>query len=641
MLNDLIKVGAALVLILFAGSICRADVPVHVGDSRALQRALLHPVDGATIRVAGGTYFFDAPLEMPRCANVTLESEPGTEAVLSAGMAITGWKPGTFNGHACWVAKLPELQAIGANFREMWVNGTRATMCRYPAHGYLLAELPPASSTPWNKGQNWFGYKAGDLPDVMPADAEAVVMNRWVEAHLPVISVDPVAHRIESSRKTPFQLENGDPFFLQGAGQWLQNPGDWYFDHRNACIYYMPRAGESIEQVTAIVPARERILTVRGADHLTLRGLVFSHSEWSFPDEIAGAELPVGGFGQAAIGVTAGISLRDCVNCRVESCRFEHLGNYALELGPGCRDDAISGCRFTDLGAGAIKIGTQRADEPHPASGIEVSDCRISDGGHVFPSAIGIWIGQSFGNRIEHNEICDLYYSAISIGWTWGYGPSLAHDNRVEFNLLHHIGKKSDGDGPILSDMGGVYLLGVRQGTVVANNIFHDIAGRTYGGWGIYLDEGSSDVLVEKNLVYRTTHGGFHLHYGKNDTVKNNIFAMGRDLQIARTVAEPGQQFRFTNNIVDWDTGVFTKTSSADAVFDENIYCARGGGRLGFGKDSWEQWRAAGQDGHSILTDSVFNNAAAGDFGLAPALPLEKIHFEPLNWQNIGPRDKP
>ena len=158
---------------------------------------------------------------------------------------------------------------------------------------------------------------------------------------------------------------------------------------------------------------------------------------------------------------------------------------------------------------------------------------------------MAVWIGQSPDNTIAHNDIHGFWYTAISIGWTWGYGPAAAQRNIVESNHIHHIGTKADGAKPILSDMGCVYTLGNHEGTVIRGNLFHDVAGLKYGGWGIYFDEGTTHILAENNLVYRTTHGGFHQHYGKENTVRNNIFAFGRDAQIQRTRVENHQSFRF------------------------------------------------------------------------------------------------
>jgi len=59
----------------------------------------------------------------------------------------------------------------------------------------------------------------------------------------------------------------------------------------------------------------------------------------------------------------------------------------------------------------------------------------------VHPSAVAVWIGQSANNRITHNDISDTFYTAISVGWTWGYGRSLASNNFIGFNRIHRIGQ--------------------------------------------------------------------------------------------------------------------------------------------------------------------------------------------------------
>ena len=232
---------------------------------------------------------------------------------------------------------------------------------------------------------------------------------------------------------------------------------------------------------------------------------------------------------------------------------------------------------------------------------------------------MGIWVGQSFNNTIAGNEISDFFYSGISLGWSWGYGTSLNRGNVVEQNVVHHIGAKTGDAEPILSDMGGIYVLGGRDGTVVRRNTFHDIAGIKYGGWGIYLDEGSSNVLVEQNLVYRTKHGSFHLHYGKDNVIRNNIFAFGQVRQIQHTKPEDHRGFVFTRNIVIGEnpsmlSGPDGPAAAVNSDYDHNVYWCPGVPSLSFAGKSWDEWRTMGKDNGSIVADPGFRDTKTATF---------------------------
>lgn len=620
---------------------------------------------GATIYFKAGTYTLSEPLVLlPEDSGLTMAGLSKEKPVLSGGRRITGWKQTERDGKKLWVAEIPEVGAGKWFFRELWVNHRRAVRARYPNKGYLKIASLIDPRPDWTKGQNRFGYAPGDLKSWKTInEGEVVVMNRWADSRLPVFSVEEDQRVINFAKRSVFALTEGDLYYLEGTFEALDEPGEWYLDRHEGLLFYLPRPEDSLKTTEAFAPYLSQVLRFEGrpeedkfVDKIIVQGLAFSHTEWCFPEGFAQdkekptifppPENAVGGFGQAEVGVPGAVWGQGVRNCAFENCAFADLGNYGLELTRGCQSNRITHCEFSDLGAGGVKLGETaiRSRDSEFTRANEISDCVIQDGGKMFHSAIGIWVGQSQDNRFVHNLIHDFYYTGISIGWTWGYGPALASNNLVAFNHVHHIGVKSDGDGPILSDMGGIYTLGKQPGTRIVNNLWHDIAGLRYGGWGIYFDEGSSGIIAESNVVYHTTHGGFHQHYGETNILRNNIFALARDQQLQRTRAEPHISFSFQTNLVFFDSGVVLGGDwSGDKYgMDWNLYFdARPGKKTGdmqFAKGALQQWRERGHDVHSIVDNPLFAAPERFNFGLKAGSPAFKLGFQPIDLQNVGVR---
>jgi hypothetical protein len=315
-----------------------------------------------------------------------------------------------------------------------------------------------------------------------------------------------------------------------------------------------------------------------------------------------------------------------------------NLGGYGVELSEGCRENRIVGNEFSHLAAGGVRLsGGAATSQAALRTGKNViADNHLHHLGTVFPAGVGILSQHANDNRIVHNHIHDLYYTGISVGWVWGYGPSVSAGNLVEGNLIHDVGRK------VLSDMGGIYLLGVSPGTIVRGNVIRDVESFGYGGWGIYTDEGSTGVTVEKNLVYRTKSGGFHQHYGKENVIRNNIFALAREGQLMRTRAEPHRSFMFERNIVyAKDTPLFAKNWTGDKfVLDHNLYWDASGKVPAFPAGTLKDWQARGHDTNSLVADPLFVDPEKGDFRLKDGSPANKIDFKPLDDSTAGVRSK-
>jgi parallel beta-helix repeat protein len=609
-----------------------------VRELKQREGGLTRPV---RVYVRGGMYFLTEPLVLtPQDSGtkecpITYAAYRNEQPVLSGGARITDWQAGEVNGKACWTARLPAVGRGEWYFRELFVNGERRPRPRLPKDGFYRFEGSPGvtKDTPWNEGQKQAIYADGDLKAWHNLDdVEVVAFHLWVDSHLPMAALDEQNRIVTFTGPSIFRLT--EDFTSGGARYWVENvfealdtPGQWYLDRPTGTLYYLPKPGEDPRQVEVIAPRLAYAVRFEGdpqkqewVEHVRLQGLAFMHTEWSLPPESAGAS-------QASHNVPGAIWWQGARSCALRDCTIAHIGSYAVELVAGCERNTIKGNTMADLGAGGVKVGPG-------SSRTTIADNEIGDGGHIFHSAVGVWIGNSGRNQVIYNHIHDFDYTGVSVGWTWGYGPSDAVGNRIEYNHIHHVGRG------MLSDLGGIYTLGVSPGTILRNNLIHDSWAATYGGWGIYLDEGSTNILVENNVVYRTKTGGFHQHYGRENMIRNNVFALGKEMQITRSREEEHRSFSFERNIVYWTEGALLSGTwkNGNFFFDDNVYFQADGRPFAFGPYSLEQWRELGMDVHSIIADPEFVDPAHDDFALKADSPALALGFKPIDISQVGPR---
>jgi parallel beta-helix repeat protein len=598
----------------------------------------------------GGTYYLNQPFRLTpedsgqENAIISYQAYPGETPILSGGKQIQGWQEETVNQRKMWTVKLPEVQQGKWYFQQLWVNGTRRYRARYPAEGYLqIQEVTPHED--WQQGHDNFIYGSKDLPqDISEQNGEAVVLNRWVESRLPIKEIDTNQNRLSFTKTSVFRLTPGDNYYLENILSALTTPGQWYLDSNQGKLYYLPLSGEKIDNTEVIAPVLENIVLLEGSSpqdqfvkYLNFSQLVFSHTDWQIPPKISG-------FAHNAFGVSGAFLANSTEYCTWDNCTFTHLGNHGLELFRGCHYNRILNSEFSDLGAGAIKIGERKTHNPQIkpqqiSHHNQVVNNHIFDGGKFFHSAVGVRTVLSHDNLISRNHIHDLFYTGISNRGVWGFKDTNAYNNVVEYNHVHHIGKLANGEGPMLSDMGAIYNLGSQKGTVIRHNLVTDVSAARYGGWGIYLDEGSSYILIENNIVSRTNHGGFMQHYGKENILRNNIFAFGNKAQLHRAprdlkISQQRQHnsFRCEQNIFYWEQGDFfggiQDNPTSNVIFDYNLYWNQSNQKIQMADMSWQQWQDMGQDVHSLIAKPLFFAPERGDFRLEVNSPAVKLGFQ-------------
>jgi hypothetical protein len=611
-----------------------------------------------------GTYPLSAPVVLTpddsgtAACPISYEAASPGKVIFEGGRAITGFERGTGN---LWTAKIPDVAAGKWYFEQLWVKGRRAVRARTPnvvrqgetcVPRYLYMGRRVRYGTDPLTGQfaslasRAFIAREEDLavlkslPQDKLRDVTMVVYHAWESSSHRLLSVNAETGEVIATGYSPWEFQWLGPnqrYHFENFRAALDQPGEWFLD-RDGTLYYWPLPGEDMTKARVVAPVVSEFVSFAGepmtgllVEHLALRGLSFQYAGYVLPPDGHGD-------GQAAVTVPAVITADGARDVALENCQVAHTGTYAIWFRRGCANCRVSGTEIFDLGAGGLRIGEAmiRPDEPDRTHHIVCDNNILRAGGRIFTGAVGVWVGQSSDNQVTHNDISDFFYTGVSVGWSWGYADTICKRNTIAFNHIHNLG------WGVMSDMGGIYTLGISDGTVLANNVIHDVWSFNkfgYAGLGIYDDEGSTHITIENNLVYDIIDMTYHQHYGRENTIRNNIFVNGRNFQISVARPEPHLSITFEGNIVCWKTGRLFWAGSLDdrrVSFDRNVYWNVAGTPLDFMGLSLEQWRDLGQDRHSVVADPLFVDAEKHDFRLKPDSPALALGFKPFDYTKAG-----
>ena len=510
---------------------------------------------GITIYMEGGTYAFYEPVFIRPEDSGTKESPTiirsvGDEKViLSGGISINGWK----KQGKVWVADVPAFNGRPLDFRQLWVNGKKAVrardvedfekmnrICSVDEKNEILY-VPAVSIRRLidNKGNLKAKY------------AEMVLHQMWCVANLRIRSVevqgDSAAIRFHQP-ESRIQFEHPWPrpmvttdghnsaFYLTNARELQDVPGEWYHDIDARKVYYYPREGEKMQEAEVIVPAVETLVRVEGTldrpvCHIRFEKITFSYTTWMRPSEKGHVPLQAGMYltdgyridpkmqrnylnhlldNQGWLGrPAAAVRVVAARQIDFERCRFEHLGSTGLDYEEAVQGGVVRGCLFRDIAGNGLLVGSfsPAAHETHlpynPADRREVctqqqiNNCYFTEIGNEDWGCLAIAAGYVGDVNIEHNEINEVPYSGISLGWGWTQTVNCMRNNRVHANLIHHYAKH-------MYDVAGIYTLGSQPKSYVTENCVHSIYKPGYvhdpNHWFyLYTDEGSSFITVRDN----------------------------------------------------------------------------------------------------------------------------------------------
>lgn len=510
---------------------------------------------GITIYMEGGTYAFHEPVFIrpedsgTKESPTTIRSVGDEKVILSGGISINGWK----KQGKVWVADVPVFNGRPLDFRQLWVNGKKAVrardvedfekmnrICSVDEKNEILY-VPAVSIRRLidNKGNLKAKY------------AEMVLHQMWCVANLRIRSVEVQGDsaairfhqpesRIQFEHLWPRPMVTTDghnsAFYLTNARELQDVPGEWYHDMDARKVYYYPREGEKMQEAEVIVPAVETLVRVEGTVdrpvcHIRFEKITFSYTTWMRPSEKGHVPLQAGMYltdgyridpkmqrnylnhpldNQGWLGrPAAAVRVVAAKQIDFERCRFEHLGSTGLGYEEAVQGGVVRGCLFRDIAGNGLLVGSfsPAAHETHlpydPADRREVctqqhiNNCYFTEIGNEDWGCLAIAAGYVGDVNIEHNEISEVPYSGISLGWGWTQTVNCMRNNRVHANLIHHYAKH-------MYDVAGIYTLGSQPKSYVTENCVHSIYKPGYvhdpNHWFyLYTDEGSSFITVRDN----------------------------------------------------------------------------------------------------------------------------------------------
>ncbi|MEU0965379.1 discoidin domain-containing protein [Streptomyces sp. NPDC005917] len=475
---------------------------------------------------------------------IVYEAAPGAHPVISGGKQVTGWTPADTGG------KVYKAKLTGVDTRQLYVNGELRTRAR--------SGKDPSGFSKTSTGYTFTDTGISNYQH--PSDLEVVSSWGWKLMRCPVASISGNAMTIRQPCWHNANLQQGQeiqtPTWLENARELLDRPGEWYLDKGAGEIYYMPEPGENIRTADVTVPVVQDLVDLNGTrdrpvTDVAFQGITFSYSTWLEPSSPDGLIEGQAGFRMVGDGnptfdstrlkwkkTPGAVNVSHGQGIEFTGDTFTHLGAVGLNLNTGTQHTTVTGNVFRQIAATGIQIGGVTWGDAHPDDARDITKDTLVDNNVVtkvadqYNGSLGILAGYTDSTVITHNEVHDLPYSGISVGWGWGLTdqggnsaypdnagisvsgtPTISRDNVVSDNEISDI-MKSQADG------GAVYTLSSDPGGKVSGNYIHDVPAPAYGA--VYHDEGSRHWENTGNAFCDIAFQWLLMNHATDNTAKGN-----------------------------------------------------------------------------------------------------------------------
>lgn len=462
---------------------------------------------------------------------VTYKAQNGACPVVFAGRFVSGWKRQADN---IWKVSIEGVEDGAFWFRQLWKNGKRCQRAKLPLgeEMFVIKEVSEDFKTLTIDREI-------EVNDPYGQDTEAVVLQYWCMSRVPVESVQGNRIVCKAAPGTVGSYYNlpspGKPMYLEHNRDFLQVPGTWFLSKRTGELFYKAKPGENPNESVFTIGEVDSIIKMLGTEekpvqNIFFKDIVFSTTSYNIHENGTGA-------GQADVfsrsttepsdTLPAAVSLYFANNCEFDGCAFTNIAAAGISIGAGCSDNRIMNCMFDDIGATAIRIGDAYDPSTGRSVGINNSNTPkrnivfnnyVNAAGAEFFGSVGVWEARCENTRIMNNTICDLPYTGLSTGWSWGPKPYTQCGVNILDNHIHHVMQT-------MTDGGGIYTLGNHKGGLIAGNYIHHVMtgwreGHDYHNNAMFLDQGTCNITVAGNVIHDIK--GANTRPGFEDYIRHN-----------------------------------------------------------------------------------------------------------------------
>ncbi len=510
-----------------------------VRKAREMRR--LGQADKVTIVLSRGFYqLYESLVLRPEDSGLHFVGDD-KNVIISGGLPVTEWRQ---NGKLL-EADIPDFNGRPMDFRQVWVNGEKAVRARDVTD---FEQMHRIINVDKKKRVIWVPTQA--VKNIVNAPyAEMVLHEMWCVANLRIklididgdsaaVSFHNPESKLQFEHPWPSPMYNSDhdsPFYLTNAMELLDTPGEWYYDIRSRKLYYYPKDGQTPDNIEVFIPAIETLVEVEGTPEervcdVTFENIAFAFTTWMRPSLYGHVPLQAGMYlteayklrpqidrpnnhkldNQGWLGrADAAVRINYGEGVSFHRCSFFAMGGSGVDYEEGCLGGKVSDCKFADIAMNGYVCGSfspkglethkpyRPADDRVVCSGQEVTNTLFTNIGNEDWGCVAIAAGYVRNIDINHNEICEVPYSGISLGWGWNRDSVCMRDNKITANLIYHYAKH-------MYDCAGIYTLGNQPGTVISRNVVRDIYSPSYvhdpNHWFyLYTDEGSSNITLRDN----------------------------------------------------------------------------------------------------------------------------------------------